>query len=166
MWTLTWKSDNMSDNLTPHQRRAGKIIIAFLRLNGPATAPDILKYLASGSSPIELKESELRKIIHRCRTASNPVMVMSGPRGYWVTDDPGEIQKCAESLRSRGIKILQAASNMYRHLKARIHSDGSQQADLFSCLYTCSTHCDVPVTKNSAGLRNDKSIGDQNADLF
>jgi len=41
----------------------------------------------------------------------------SQPPGYWLEDDPKEIEKCKKSLHHRAEKITQRANNLKKNLK-------------------------------------------------
>jgi len=41
----------------------------------------------------------------------------SKPAGYWLEDDPDEIEKCIKSLHHRAKKITQRANNLKKNLE-------------------------------------------------
>lgn len=91
------------------------------------------------SSPIPIMSNQLenrfniqgtviRAIVSKARRNKEPLC--SSPKGYWLTNDPDELEKNADSMAERASSIMAAVSGM-RGAAFKLRVNVSTQYDLF-----------------------------------
>jgi hypothetical protein len=110
--------EDITENLTEEDLKIVKILVAGLSKrtkDNPLKGPEIVKIVNNNKDKYGIKTSfsnvRLRKCCNYIRT-NGLLPIIATSRGYYVSEDKGEILKQIESLEQRANSILKSAEGL------------------------------------------------------
>lgn len=107
--------EDITQELTWEEREMLPLIIKGLKSHKGADNPVTSKQIIAGMKKhgYVLSGARVRKIIHHIRVNRKVNCLLANGKGYWVSEDPTEIQTYLKSLsqRERSIKAVRSALN-------------------------------------------------------